>query len=135
MLAVSIFRQYFPKVRSVLSLEDMEDDAARKLYIALEECFRNEEKSVDALLEKIDDVHIKELLLNKISSEEYMLNQDKLIQDSVMRIKQKSLEKKRDLIVKQLKEYEKSESSFVNIRELELEKMFLDEELQKIKVM
>ncbi len=135
MLAVSIFRQYLPKVRSVLSLEDMEDDAARKLYIALEECFRNEEKSVDALLEKIDDVHIKELLLNKISSEEYMLNQDKLIQDSVMRIKQKSLEKKRDLIVKQLKEYEKSESSFVNIRELELEKMFLDEELQKIKVM
>lgn len=135
MIAVSIFRHYFPKVRSVLSLDDIEDDAARKLYIALEECFRKDEESVDALLEKIDDIYIKELLLKKISSEEYMLNQEKLVQDSMMRIKQKSLEKKRDLIVKQLKEYEKGKSGFVNIRELELEKMFLDDELQKIKVM
>jgi DNA primase len=134
MLAVSIFRHYFPKVRSVLSLDDMEDDAARILYIALEECFRNEEESMDALLEKIDDVQVKELLLKKISSEEFMINQDKLIQSSIMRIKQKSLEKKRKLIEKQIKEHEKKESNFVNIRELQMEKMFLDEELQKIRV-
>ncbi len=135
MFAVSIFREFFPKVRSILSLDDIEDDTARKLYIALEECFRNEEESIDALMEKIDDEGLKELLLKKISSEEYTLNHEKLIRDSIMRIKQKSLEKKRDSIEKQLQEYEKNENGFVNIRELQMEKMFLDGELQKIKVL
>ena len=86
-------------------------------------------------MEKIDDEGLKELLLKKISSEEYTLNHEKLIRDSIMRIKQKSLEKKRDSIEKQLQEYEKNENGFVNIRELQMEKMFLDGELQKIKVL
>ncbi len=134
MCAVSIFRQYFPKVRSVLSLDDIEDETARNLYIALEECFRNEEESLDALLEKIDDQGLKELLLKKISSEEYRLNEEKIIEDSIRRIKQKSLEKKRDQIEKQLKAHEKDENNLVNIRELQMEKMYLDGELQRMKV-
>jgi DNA primase len=134
MCAVSIFRQYFPKVRSILSLDDIEDETARKLYIALEECFRNDEESLDALLEKIDDQGLKELLLKKISSEEYTSNEEKIIDDSIRRIKQKSLEKKRDLIERQLKAYEKNDNNMVNIRELQMEKMYLDGELQKMKV-
>ena len=133
LLAISVNRDFFSELRNTVTADDIEDSRARELYIALEECFRNEENSLEALLEHIEDPGLKELLLRKISSEEFTINQDRLIQDGVKRIKQRSLENKRNRVASLITK--KANSQPAELKELLAEKIFLDEELQKLKVM
>ncbi len=133
MLAISVNRDYFSWLRNTIIEDDIEDSRAKELYIALEECFRNEENSLESLLEHIEDPGLKELLLRKISSEEFNINQDRLIRDGISRIKQRSLETKRSCVASLITK--RAGSRPEELKELLAEKIFLDEELQKLKVM
>jgi hypothetical protein len=73
------------------------------------------------------------LLLERLSSGEFDVNQDKLIKDSVLRMKQRSLEKKRQSVLKALAKQEKEMANSEEMRNLISEKMYLDEELSKLK--
>ncbi len=73
------------------------------------------------------------MLLERLSSGEFDVNQDKLIKDSVLRMKQRSLEKKRQSVLKALAKQEKEMANSEEMRNLISEKMYLDEELSKLK--
>ncbi len=132
MLATAIAGDAFGEVRKKIRLEDLEDGAARRMYIALEECFRHDEHEVDRLLQRLEDDDLKSLLAEKASSEEFALNREEYIEKSIKRIKELSLKRKRDAIDSRLRECDRRKTDFGLLRDLQLEKMYVDEELKKL---
>jgi DNA primase len=134
-LAVAARQDLLPMVRnSGIAIEDIEDPAARELYIALEETFRSEDGSFSALLERVEDPSLKDLLISRISSGEFDLNQEKMIGDGVKRIKQRTLGKKRDVLASEMRRIERERTDIARLQGLLEEKMHLDDELAKLAV-
>ncbi|MBN1523731.1 MAG: DNA primase [Spirochaetales bacterium] len=134
LLAIALSPVYFKEARKFISTEDIFDDHAKALYIALEECFRNEENTLESLLQRLDNEYVRELLLEKAASDELSINHEQLIHGGIRAIQQKSLEKKRDIIIKKMRMCENRNSDFISIRDLQLEVMYIDAELKKLKV-
>jgi DNA primase len=129
-LAVAVNREFFQEVRNTVAVDDLEDPRARKYFVALEECYRQGEKTVEALLGRLEDEALRELLLEKIASGEFTLNPERLIHDGLRQIRRRSLEKRRRFLISALARAEGQDPA--KLRELLGEKMYLDEELQKL---
>jgi DNA primase len=132
MLALITHRDYFPSARAQVSVDMLTDGKAKDLFIALEECYREEKLSMDSLLEKIEDKELQNLVIEKASSAEFDLNTEKIISDSVGKIRKKSLEKRLLEIRQHIKRFDKTEPW--KIKDLLVEQMVLDKEIEKLKV-
>lgn len=127
-LAVAVNREYFQEVRNTVAVDDLEDPRARTYYVALEECYRQGERTEEALLRRLEDEPLRELFLEKTTSGEFTLNPERLIQDGQRQVRRRSLEKRRRLLISTLARAKEQDA----VKELLGEKMFLDEELQKL---
>ncbi|HTP59219.1 MAG TPA: DNA primase, partial [Spirochaetia bacterium] len=77
LLSVAANRDLFPIVRGGgITIADLDDERARALFIALEECFRAEQTGLDALCDRIESPALKDLVVRKIASGEFDLNQE-----------------------------------------------------------
>ncbi|MBN1835214.1 MAG: DNA primase, partial [Spirochaetales bacterium] len=123
-------RDYFSHVRTVIAVEDFEDRRARHLYVALEECFREGETSAEALLQRLEDPALRKILLEKTASGEFSISPERLIQDGLRAVRVRSLERRRRALTQELSRAPDA----ARLRELLSEKMYLDEELQSLKV-
>ena len=133
MLAVAANFHMFKDVRGQIRREDLEDEAARGLFISLEEAYRNEESSLDAILTRIDDERVRKALTERTASGEFSDNHVEIISDSVDRVLERSMTKKRTDVQTKIRVLEQSGGTMDEIRELLEEKMFLDTELEKIR--
>ena len=133
MISVAAHLPVFAKVRNDLSLEDFDDVNARALFIVIEDLYRRDRLKVDYLLDRIEDEALKELVSEKLLSGEFDVNYDSVIEDGVKSIKRKSLEKRRRIVVDRLNKAE-LEGNLMDVKQLLSEKMYLDEELNKVKV-
>ena len=133
LLAVACNREHFAELRKSVALEDLENEQARMLYIALEECFRSDESTLEAFLERVEDEELRQLVLEKNTAGEFKENLDYYIQGSIASLKKKILEKKRDHIQSLLNRNNNEEPA--KVKELQAEKIFLDEELQNLRVL
>ena len=134
MIAVIVSREKFTFVRGKINIDDLNDDRAKTVYIALEECYRNEETDMDSILNRISDEHLISLIAEKVTSEEYSINSEELIKDSVKKIKKSSLLKKREEIVRKLKGISQTNTANVNETELLSEKIYIDQEIEKLRL-
>ena len=134
MIAVVVNGDEFSWVRGKIDIDDLNDERARKVYIALEESYRNEETGINSVLNRLADEEITSLIAEKITSEEYSINSDELIRDSVKKIKKNSLLKKREEIVRKLKNISRFSSDGVNEIDLLSEKIFIDQEIEKLRL-
>jgi len=129
-LAVAVNREYFQEVRNTVAVDDLEDPRARKYFVALEECYRQGERTEEALLRRLEDEEYRELLLEKTASGEFTLNPERLIHDGLRQIRRRSLEKRRRLLISAMARSKDQDAA--RLKELLGEKMYLDEELQKL---
>lgn len=135
MLALAANRDLFPSVRaSGVALADLDDERARALYVALEEGFRSEESGLDALLARIEDAGLRDLVVRKAASGEFDVNPDRIVADSVRRIRQRRLRRAREAVHARLRRLEGERSDPAEVRELLAEKQHLDSELAKLGV-
>jgi DNA primase len=132
MMAVAGNRELFPLARGRLTLEDLEDPRARALYIALEECLRSDEQTLEALLERIEDPALRNHLLGRLNSGEFAIHPELLVQDGINRIRRRNLERRMEQLVGLLARSAAMDPG--SLKELLGEKMYLDEELEKLKV-
>jgi DNA primase len=65
-----------------------------------------EEAGLDALLAKLDDAGLRELVVRKAASGEFDENPDRIVTDSVRRIRQRSLRRARDAVEAKLRRLE-----------------------------
>jgi DNA primase len=131
-LAVAVHREYFPQIRNLIGAEDLEDDRARKLYIALEECFRAEESTEQALLARIEEPSLRNEVLARTASGEFAAAPERLIQDGLASVRRRSLERRRNALSAQLSGTAGKEPA--RLKDLLSEKMHIDEELERLKV-
>ncbi|MCL2793497.1 MAG: DNA primase [Spirochaetaceae bacterium] len=131
MLAVIDNYDYFYMVRNELSIDDIQDKAARNIYIILEESYRNNIFSLESILEKIENSGLRSLIAKKLSSEEFSINSKQLIDDSINVIKLKNLQAKRMQIEKIIAKDNGSDP--YQLEKLIAEKLFYDKEIEKLK--
>jgi DNA primase len=131
MLAVIANRSYYIYVRSVLSIDDLEDKNARDIYLALEEAFRNDEDNVETLIQRLDQQELKDLVYEKLSREEFSVNGEEIIRDGVKRLRMRMLQKQRMKVEAEIRNSERDGTPISRMRELVGEKIYLDQELKK----
>ena len=71
---------------------------------------------------------MRKLLLEKTASGEFTLNTERLVEDGLRQIRRRSLEKRRRFLISALGRAKQQDA----VKELLGEKMYLDEELQKL---
>ncbi len=124
----------FAAVRSRMEAADLDDEASRELFLALEECFRNDETDLDDLLARVSNPGLRNFLMEKAANVEYAIQVDRLIRDGILNVRERSLERRRSRLVRQIAQYDTDrEADSVSVNDLLYEKMFIDQELEKIK--
>lgn len=135
-LTAAVFdRDAYRELRSRLALEDLEDRNARDLFVALEESYRSESASLDALLSRIDDAELRTFVSQRVVSEEFSINTDRLVSEGIDRVKRKSLERRRNAVVARLRAADRSGVAGADrdIEDLISEKMYIDSELGRMR--
>jgi DNA primase len=135
LIAVTVNHQYFSVIRSNLEIDDFQNRYAKELYIILEECFRKGNLNVDDIVVRIPHSGLKQRILQAAAQDEFDPDKiENIVRESMNNLKIKSMEKRREILHKQIKKAEKNNAPFIEMNELLEEKMFLDRELEKLKV-
>lgn len=130
MLAVVSNTEYFTKMRSMLSPEDFEEPAAKELFYALEECFREDVVSLDAILARCSNEKLRRMVSETVSSSEFAINSQKTIEDSIALVHRNSLERKRDRLMNKIRQCGGNTlEELQELRNMQYEKMAIDNEL------
>lgn len=96
----------FKKMRNEISVDDLEDVQAKKLFITLEECSRSESFSVSSILTRCDNDEIRDLIIQ--SSNEYQGQEAKAVDDSIKLIKSRKLKRQSEEILNRIRRLERS---------------------------
>jgi DNA primase len=142
----------YPQFRKALTIREIENPAAKELFIAMEECFMNDESGMDSFLSRISSPELRDFILRRGASKEFSINPGQLLADGIKRTRRKRLERRSDEIVRELRALKNNTSPLepgaarensgfqprdvpvkVNAEELLAEKMQVDEELLKLK--
>ena len=134
LIAVSVNHQYFNQVRNSLKIDDFQNSYARDLFIILEEEYRTDSMSTENILAKVASEELKNRILHALSTDEFGQCTEKVIEESIRTIKIKSIESRRDKIQKLIRKAEKENTPSVEMIQLLEEKMYIDSELEKLKV-
>jgi len=123
-------RHVFSLVRSRLASDDFVDPHGKEMFFVLEEAYRRGESwDVHGLLQRVEDEAVRDFVLGRMVSDEFTINRERLIRDSISRIRTRSLEARRDEVVRELRRRRGEDST-----ELIEKKMFLDGELEKLRI-
>ncbi|MFN2312756.1 MAG: DNA primase [Spirochaetia bacterium] len=135
LLAAAAHRDEFSFLRRVVKLHDLKDTRAKALYIALEEAYRNEEQSVERLLERIMDEDLRRMLVRKLASDEFAGEGHLLIAEGARSIRERGFREKQQHIDIELRRLQRSREPDRREREQELlqNKIDIDRELAHVK--
>jgi len=126
----------FPKFRAALEINDIEDQNAKELFIALEECIRYGETSIDGLLARISSTELKKTIVEGSTTGEYSINVEQYIDDGIKKIKVKQLERQKDEMIHKLRLLKNSgseEDRKSGEKDLLAEVMRIDKDLYQLK--
>ncbi|MDR1566798.1 MAG: DNA primase [Treponema sp.] len=123
----------YPEFRKTLKINELEDPAAKELFVALEECFVHDETGVDQFLARISSQELKDFYLQRGSSGEFAINPGQFLADCRNMTAGKKLKHRRDEIVAKLQGLKRKEGNTGETDELLAEKMEIDRELLRLK--
>jgi DNA primase len=130
MLALAANDEQFGRIRSDFAPSDLEDQRARELYIVLEECFRAEERGVDAIARRITDEALRGSVMESAASGEFEENVERFVADGLYRIRRRSLTRRRDRLKESIAELGPEAEG---LSDLQYELMHVDTELTSMK--
>lgn len=135
MLAVCCNMELFPSLRnSGLNFADLEDERARALFVALEESYRAEEKTLDSVTARLEDPALRDMVLRRSARGEFDQNGEAMVADGVRRVRQRLLKRKREELSAEILRRERdTPPDYVRIRELVAEKMHVDDEIARLR--
>jgi DNA primase len=132
LIVVSINMDLYPEFRASIDMQEIEDPNARELFVALEESFRNEESSLEAVLSRIEKVTLRNFIIERSMSDEFRGDSKrdprKLMEDGIRRITERKLRRRLSEIGAELRLREKN-PDMGDFQELIQEKMDIDAKL------
>jgi len=135
---VAVNTNLYNEFRASVNMREIEDPAAKELFIALEECFMNGEEGTEALLARITWGRLREFVVERGVSPEFRdgsaCDPGKLMEDGVKRVKLKKLRRRVSEIVAELRQGERNPDTEdgSDFQELIAEKMRLDDEIRRL---
>jgi len=128
LVAVAVHPSSFPRMRSSIDLDDLDDPLAREIYLALEESYRAETLDLPSIVARIGPEDLGKSIMEAAASGEFDEQPDRLVEDGVRIARRKKLSKSLDSILDRLQGSSERET-----QELLAEKMHLDAELASLK--
>ena len=128
----------FPKLRSTLSIEELEDPWAKELFIALEEWYRDDAPGMGeaalphTLVARIPHDALRNYVVEQDAARAFSSNPELYIEEGIRRVKQKRLERRQAEIVVELRAQRRQETGR-GLEDLLVEKMYIDAELRRLK--
>jgi DNA primase len=123
---VSVNFHLYPQFRGALEIKEIEDPAAKELFIALEECFIHEETGIAALLSRINSEALRKFILEKGASREFSGGPEDLLTDGVKVLKKRRLQRRRAAIESEMRRPDGGS----RLEDLVSEKMYLDDQIR-----
>jgi DNA primase len=129
--------ELYPDFRAALEIKEIDDAAAKELFIALEECFKMGESGIDALLSRIKDEGLRKFIVSNGDSPEFKKERDfdlrKFMEDGINSfIRVKRLKKRSMEIGAALRNGERSSADMMELDELLEEKMKIDAQIKEL---
>jgi DNA primase len=122
--------EFLAKLRSSLSIEEINDANAKELYIALEEWLRGEEGGgVASIFPYIRLGPLRSFVMQKCGGEEFAVDAERLFTESLRGLRKQRLEARRKMIVQKLRLL--GNNAGRECEELLEDKMYIDRELQR----
>jgi len=137
LIVVSVNMELYPEFRASIEMKEIEDTYAKELFVALEECFINEESGTDAFLSRINSGSLRNFIIERGISQEFRANEKrdpkKLMEDGIKRIKERKLRRRLSEINADLRIMERNTGAAGDdLSSLVAEKMQLDAEIRKL---
>ena len=134
LINVALNMELYPEFRAALEIKEIDDEAAKELFIALEECYKHEESGVDSLLARINDGALRQFVAKRGTTAEFKNDPRKFMEDGIKSIRIKRLKKRIIEIESLMRESERvsSSSTDLNIDELLAEKIDIDMQIRKL---
>jgi DNA primase len=138
---VAINMELYPEFRADIEIKEIDDPAAKELFIALEECFQHNENSIDALLARIKDEPLKNFIVSRGGSPEFRGNAEivprRLMRDGINEIRKKRLRRRLTEISAEIRQIERRnngsmDESTNDIEELLAEKKIIDSQIREL---
>ncbi|GHV92197.1 DNA primase [Spirochaetia bacterium] len=135
----------YPSFRNAISIKEIEDPAAKELFIAMEESYIHEESGIDDLLSRISSPALRNYVVEKGTAGEFSGSPrqqqeqlEQLIKDGIKKVKHKRLRQRLSEITAELHNLEHDPSPKEDgfrkdsrLEELIVEKMHIDAELHR----
>jgi len=130
--AVAVNMELYPEFRAALEIKEIDDPAAKELFVAMEECFIHEESDIDSLLARIKNEQLKIFIAAKGTSAEFNSGSARrLMEDGIKKLRIKKLHKRIVEIGAEMRDSERSGTDN-NLDELLAEKKFIDSQIRKL---
>ena len=134
MLLLMKNRDRFEKFRSEIKLNHLKDDAARTLYIVLEDAVRQDVGTDDMILQMIEDPELRDLVVTAFTSEMYRrMDVDRTLGDAVQQIRLTQLEESRAAVQRMINGGEMENTDEQEMENLMQAKLELDRKIQELK--
>jgi DNA primase len=135
---VSVNTHLYPEFRAAIAMREIEEPAAKELFVALEECFRNEESGSDALISHIATPLLRNFIIERGISPEFKgdakRDPHRLMEDGIRRVREKKLRRRLAEIGAEMRLRERNfdTGGDGDLQELIAEKMHIDAEIRKL---
>ena len=127
----------FAYVRSQLDEQHFRDSRALTLFRALDRAFRNNEQSIDNILQYIEDLTLRQYVSRSLVSREFSEGGRELLLDGVRSLQERRFKQRRSQLIRELEHYSKitatqnQNDNATEITRLQHEIDYLNEEIQK----
>jgi DNA primase len=122
--------EFLAKLRSTLSIDEINDVNAKELYIAIEEWLRGEETDgIAGIFPYIRYESLRSFVMRKCGGEEFAIDAERLFMESLHGLRKQRLEARRKMIVQKLRLL--GNNAGRECEELLEDKMYIDRELQR----
>ncbi|MDD3941427.1 MAG: DNA primase [Sphaerochaetaceae bacterium] len=130
MLTLMNNRSLFPSIRNRLRIDDLVDEQAIELYTVLEDsCREGNVASDEVILGMIADDRLRTMVAMSFQTEEFTTQAPQILEESIVRITLRQLEKTRRNVENLIRLAEKDGSVSVELSHLLMEKKSLDEKI------
>lgn len=134
LLAIIADLEKYSLIRNELNPDDFEDSSAKKLFKILEECYKENNLTFTSLLNHCDDQELSGIITEVVSLGEFKDNTENAVKDSIRMLKSKSVERQRDKLMEQIRNFSAVTSDDkTEFQKLLARKMELDKKLKSLK--
>jgi DNA primase len=131
-LAAAAKRPLFARVRRDVGVDDIEDPAAREVYLALEECYRHNEEDATSFLNRIESTELRNWVSGRLVEDVFSVNTEETVDETIRTIRLRKLRRRQREVDRALRKAEHAGGDAPSVEELLQEKMHINDEISKI---